>query len=223
MAESTDVRPTRSERKAELRARIISESLALFLEQGYDQTTMRQIIHKTGILNGSLYNVFKSKDEIYSAVLMEALAQSTEQEKVILGDDADLMSKVTFPFILEIYSSNRSKKIASLLSVGFERATVRRSIIDFSVKNLMQVPDVSGMFTEDEVRFRVEMGMGALGSVISMYANGSTNIPLQEAIDLVSGLMVSMFCDKVEGLSERNARILELIENSEVVICGIKI
>ncbi len=214
---------SRSEKRAEMRERIIRESIELFLEQGYDQTTMRQILHKTGILNGSLYNIFKGKDEIYSAVLKDAFIQAMDEAKKILKNDSDVVDRLIFPFILEIYSASESKKIASLLSVGFQKPLVRKDMIDYSVRNLMTLSVVSDHFTESEVRFRTEIGMGALGSVINMYGSEGTDISLQEVVDIVIESLLALFDCRIDDLSERNSNILKLIRDNDIVICGVRI
>ena len=50
------------------RAEIIAVSHRLFLLQGYHGTTMRQIAKHAGVALGSLYNHFKDKDALFSAV-----------------------------------------------------------------------------------------------------------------------------------------------------------
>jgi AcrR family transcriptional regulator len=58
--------------KGEQTRRIILEAAyALFIEQGYHGTSMRQISQRAGLVVGGLYNHFKSKEEIYSQVLLE--------------------------------------------------------------------------------------------------------------------------------------------------------
>ena len=55
-------------RRAESRKKILDAAIELFFTKGYESTTTRDIIMKAGILNGSLYNRFKSKDEILYTV-----------------------------------------------------------------------------------------------------------------------------------------------------------
>jgi AcrR family transcriptional regulator len=53
------------------RQAIIEAAHALFIEQGYHGTSMRQIARRAGLVVGGLYNHFGSKEEIYSQVLLE--------------------------------------------------------------------------------------------------------------------------------------------------------
>ena len=46
-------------------------ALELFMEQGYHATSMRQIADKSGLALGGIYNHFKSKDEIFEAIVVD--------------------------------------------------------------------------------------------------------------------------------------------------------
>lgn len=51
--------------------RILDAAYALFMEQGYHGTSMRQIAERAGITMGGVYNHFASKEEIWEAVLLD--------------------------------------------------------------------------------------------------------------------------------------------------------
>lgn len=46
-------------------------ALTLFMEQGYHATSMRQIADKSGLALGGIYNHFKSKEEIFEAIIID--------------------------------------------------------------------------------------------------------------------------------------------------------
>jgi AcrR family transcriptional regulator len=46
-------------------------AIELFMEQGYHATSMRQIADKVGLALGGIYNHFKSKEEIFEAVIID--------------------------------------------------------------------------------------------------------------------------------------------------------
>lgn len=60
-------------RMNETRERILSVSKELFAKYGYRKTTIRLIINESGISSGSIYNMFKNKDEIFQAIVDETL------------------------------------------------------------------------------------------------------------------------------------------------------
>ncbi|HEY0877441.1 MAG TPA: TetR/AcrR family transcriptional regulator [Zeimonas sp.] len=62
---------------------ILDAAAALFAEQGYDSSSIRDIASRVGLLPGSIYHYFASKDELYLAVheegfrrLMAAVAEA---------------------------------------------------------------------------------------------------------------------------------------------------
>jgi AcrR family transcriptional regulator len=46
-------------------------AIELFMEQGYHATSMRQIADNVGLALGGIYNHFKSKEEIFEAVIID--------------------------------------------------------------------------------------------------------------------------------------------------------
>ena len=58
--------------KGERAAQAIADAAyALFIEQGFHATSMRQIARRAGVALGGIYNHFKSKEEIFDYVLLE--------------------------------------------------------------------------------------------------------------------------------------------------------
>lgn len=64
---------SRKQRETELRKQIILEAAEhLFLSEGYEKTTMDEIARQSEFSKGTLYNYFKSKDELYLAIGIKA-------------------------------------------------------------------------------------------------------------------------------------------------------
>jgi AcrR family transcriptional regulator len=64
----TDDSITKGERT---RLQIMQAAYALFLEKGFNGTSIRQIADQAGIALGGIYNHFASKEEIFAAVFVE--------------------------------------------------------------------------------------------------------------------------------------------------------
>lgn len=54
----------RAENKEKTRKHILEAALHLFSKKGFDRTTAKQISDKAGIAEGTLYNYFKTKEEV---------------------------------------------------------------------------------------------------------------------------------------------------------------
>lgn len=68
------------------RAEILEAAAKLFSKRGYDGVGMREIADAAGILGGSLYYHFKSKQQIYIEVHRAALARSAQRISLGLED-----------------------------------------------------------------------------------------------------------------------------------------
>ncbi len=70
--------------KSEIRADIIQVASRIFSKQGYKKTTMEEIARTAGMGKSSLYYYYKSKEEIFEAVVVkEAQDLKRHLEKVI--------------------------------------------------------------------------------------------------------------------------------------------
>ena len=59
---------TRTEKSNHIKNKIIEIARRLFVNQGYQKTTIRQIIEETGINIGTLYHYFRDKEDIFLRV-----------------------------------------------------------------------------------------------------------------------------------------------------------
>jgi len=57
----SDVRATRD--------KIVKAAYECFMEKGYEQTSVRMILEKSGVTTGSFYHFFPSKEELFEAVI----------------------------------------------------------------------------------------------------------------------------------------------------------
>ncbi len=57
-------KPSRSQRKTQLKQRIVSAALKLFQKKGFDETTTKAIARQAGIAEGTVFNYFRTKEEI---------------------------------------------------------------------------------------------------------------------------------------------------------------
>src|SRR3954470_12725999 len=61
------------------RGRLLRAAAHLFLTRGYAQTTVRDLAREVGILSGSIFHHFDSKEEILEAVMNEVSVLSAQR------------------------------------------------------------------------------------------------------------------------------------------------
>lgn len=60
---------------------LIEIAFRLFAEKGYEQTTIREVMNKTGLTKPVMYHYFKSKEEILDAAIDFGIVQYIEQSE----------------------------------------------------------------------------------------------------------------------------------------------
>jgi len=71
MAVKNPSTPELTSKARRTRTAIVEAGYRLFVRQGYNATSMRQIAEEVGLALGAAYNHFSSKEDIFVAVLME--------------------------------------------------------------------------------------------------------------------------------------------------------
>jgi AcrR family transcriptional regulator len=76
------------------RHEIFAASMHLFLEKGFQETTMQEIAAAAGMGKSTLYDYFKTKDEILLSVVEDAFYDLTELAKQITNQDIPAVEKI---------------------------------------------------------------------------------------------------------------------------------
>ena len=71
----------------ETKKKILTVCVQLFLEQGYKQTTISQIVKKAGVARGSFQNLFSTKDAILMELVGTMFSGQFGVAKNIVGDN----------------------------------------------------------------------------------------------------------------------------------------
>lgn len=71
------------------RANILEAAKKVFMENGYERTTMKHVMDAAEVSRGGLYQYFSNKEDLYEAILEEGLRQSAENTKEILASEVD--------------------------------------------------------------------------------------------------------------------------------------
>src|SRR5213593_3391677 len=91
----------RERERAETRRKILDAARRMFVQQGYEGTTMRAIAAKIGYTPTAIYHHFKDKDALVaelSGLDFRALAQAL-QETGIVGDPLERFEKIGAAYV----------------------------------------------------------------------------------------------------------------------------
>jgi AcrR family transcriptional regulator len=86
--------PLTGEEQQRRRKEIFDASVYLFLDKGFNETSMREIAEAAGIGKSTLYDYFSSKDDILLSFVEEELQRLTEEMKEIANLNVAAMEKL---------------------------------------------------------------------------------------------------------------------------------
>lgn len=84
----------RAARKGSRRQELLTIAGELFAQRGFKNTTVRDIADAAGILSGSLYHHFDSKESMVDELLFTFQAELLEEYERIVASDLDVRAKV---------------------------------------------------------------------------------------------------------------------------------
>ena len=76
----------------EKRALIVTAATALFLELGYDRTSLARIADRSGVSRATLFKQFPSKAALFDAIVTESWSTGDEEDPPPAGDVVDGLS-----------------------------------------------------------------------------------------------------------------------------------
>jgi AcrR family transcriptional regulator len=85
---------------------LLSKAARLFRTQGYERTTVRDIGREVGILPGSIFHHFRSKDEILRTVMRESILINLARMRQALEQESTLNGRLRALIGWELYATN---------------------------------------------------------------------------------------------------------------------
>jgi TetR/AcrR family transcriptional regulator, cholesterol catabolism regulator len=163
---------------ASRREEILAAAATIFARRGIANTTVRDIGEEAGILSGSLYHHFTSKDEMVEEIIRAALDPDIERDEALAHSDVDPIEAVRQLFDRGLRFSSEHPAVATIIAdnrqeLGAERFdflrkqfdTIRRAWVAMLERGVR-----SGAFRPDlDVDLAYKAAMGAISSVPHWY------------------------------------------------------
>jgi TetR/AcrR family acrAB operon transcriptional repressor len=156
---------------------ILSVSAKLFLEKGFDKTSMQDIAKTAGISKGAIYHHFQSKEDIINAVT-ELQAQS--MENMVNG------------WLSEMGTYTGKEKLISLLENSFNSQEAHN--LDDVMASRVKSPEFVVSYMKDCVNKDATLITGIIKEGI---ADGSLITDFPEECAEVFLLLLNIWCDPV--------------------------
>lgn len=158
------------ERTEQVRARILASARHLFKTVGYEKTTIRLIVEDSGVLTGSIYHLFKNKEEIFLTMVDEKLELCLELVERNFAQESALFRFLCL-YDMHLRIIMQSKIMRDNYYAIYSSALIVEHIIDemaVLTKRLFQ--EVFPQLTLEDYRVRNALIQGAIRNcIMGMY------------------------------------------------------
>lgn len=152
--------------------RILDNSFSLFKENGFNATSVSEIATSSGILKGSLYNHFKSKEDILIQVVDGVETQFIKTLQCEVAKDFEEILTHYADFFIQ----NDCCLMANLLNESLPEKAFNKIITFFANWKLQLVDHMHiSIPLEERIIFAEDVIMGYEGSVIIKRLNRNNN------------------------------------------------
>lgn len=196
--------PNRQERKkAQTRGLIFATAMELFLKQGYDDTTIEQIVAKADVAKGTFFNHFPTK----GAILSELGWQRVEMAEVLLQKEFSVLNSA-------------QEKITCLLEVFGQVNEENKEITELVLRHTFS--QMSSEFEQEKQNQRqfkwVLEGLVSEGQVQGEFVN---NVEPRHVAEIIAGMYFFTLYNWIQGELENSLR-QELLARTKIILRGIQ-
>lgn len=177
-----------------LRNKILKISRRLFLERGYENTTVRQILNKASLSTGSLYHFFKNKEEILLFSLKDALLEISGLTDNMAVKYNEPMLRYALGIAIGISEIFKYKPLLNFYNAVYKNESAENFMIGFKVnrmKNLLN--ELNLHFTDNEIHSRVLAIHGATRALMLANINKQLSAHPNDIYSLIIRIALSEF------------------------------
>ncbi|MBN1497546.1 MAG: TetR/AcrR family transcriptional regulator [Spirochaetes bacterium] len=150
-----------------MKARVLSAATTLFMTQGYEKTTIKQIIREAQITTGSLYHFFRNKDDILLHLAMDVFSISAQTADRIRGDEDDPCLRFSLEIAAQLHFILKYEKIAWLYCAAYDSSRISDLIVQMgTARNSELFREYNPEFTDDDYYARTLGVKGILHSFV---------------------------------------------------------
>ncbi len=105
----------REQKKEEKKERLLQESIKLFTQKGFEQTSVEDITNGAGVAKGTFYNFFNKKEDVLLYYLDKELVKSRYEIECKLNDASSIIDRLELLIFTYLKYIFRNKDFAKIL------------------------------------------------------------------------------------------------------------
>ncbi len=189
------------EEKEKVREKILNISSNLFFSKGYDKTSIKVIAKEVGIAEGTIFNYFDSKSEIFFEVFYNYYIENSIQEEFIKQNEDNVVSAIC-ENVFRITNQVLNIPRGVMIELGIESIKMAKNRPDLFKKFAL----LDFQYMEDLTKYLEEL----IGKGILVKTNASCLSEMIFATMVYEFLIY--FYDKLVTKEEVNEKITKKIE-----------
>ncbi len=123
-------------KRGETREKIIDAATKVFFQNGFEKTSVKMILEEAGVVTGSFYHFFPSKEELFEAVIEKYLRGYAHRISDILCDETLGMREIVDKVLVELKAT--SKDYYLKLQGDKLHWTVQASLHEITLETLVE-------------------------------------------------------------------------------------
>lgn len=198
--------------------KVIDIAFDLFLENGYDDTTIRMIIDEAGMHIGSLYYIFPNKESILKALTITIYDMIHKKSQTLQADNN--LVALLYPTASILYMTDKSDKISRLFYKAYSTWSVFDELLKFSRSWALKY-DFSPGVDNREYNARLLFILGGLGNMVGELYHTNRRTDYREKLDQFIDISCSIFGVEIpENIQETKDLLYSIVETEKITILG---
>ena len=193
--------------------RIVKISRRLFLEQGYENTTVRQILKKAGLTTGSLYHFFKNKEEILLFGLQDALLEISSLTDSMAIEHKEPLLRYALDVALGTSEILKHKHLFNFYNAVYKNESVENLVITLKITKMKSLlHDLNLHFTDNDIHSRILAIHGATRALMIAKINKQLSASLEDIYSLIIRIALTEFDipkKKIEKIVRLTTKIIQ--------------
>ncbi|OPJ64028.1 TetR/AcrR family transcriptional regulator [Clostridium oryzae] len=150
------------------RSKIMISAKELFILQGYKKTTIRQIVERSGVLIGSIYYLFKNKEEIFKSLVLEIFEKGDGIICNYFGEDLNPVFRYGIFCAIELTVVEEEECICEIYYEAYSLKSVFDGLVNVAAKRSQFLfEDYNPDFEFEDYYIRTLAIKGAMRSFIA--------------------------------------------------------
>lgn len=153
-------------KRGKTRERILNAAAKVFLQNGFEATSVKMILEEADVVTGSFYHFFPSKEKLFECVVEAFLLDYTRRVSVILEDGSPGFSERLQLFMREI--KRTSQTYYGVLEGNRLHWTIQHALHNRTIEAL--VPPLAGLLArqmeEGRIESRLDVDVTTLAAIL---------------------------------------------------------